>query len=133
MSLAGREETDAAELECRTGSILPSVSSGREFTRNKLQSFVRSILLDDAFRDSEWVMYEGRPISNIELLIRELMEHKAWQAKVAAIELGFGRAPVVNQVEGGVEVVFKVEHDDSWIEAVTEEEEAVEGEFKVGT
>jgi hypothetical protein len=88
---------------------------------------VKKILLENAFRKGEWVTYEGRPITNLELVIRELLESRAWQAKVAAIELGFGKEPNVAKVEGGVEVTFKVEHDDSWREAPITIEGEVDG------
>ena len=103
------------------------------FGRKDVEALVKRVLLEDAFRKDEWVMYEGRAITNLELLIRELMEHRSWNAKVAVLELGIGKAPLVQQVEGGVEVIFKVEHDESWIEAVTEDDEdAVDGDFKIG-
>ena len=97
------------------------------FGRSHVQRMVKKILLENAFRSGEWVVFEGRPITNLELVIRELLESRAWQAKVAAIELGFGKEPNIAKVEGGVEVTFKVEHDDSWMEApLLEEDEAVE-------
>ena len=92
------------------------------FGRSHVQKMVKKILLENAFREGEWVVFEGRPITNLELVIRELLESRAWQAKIAAIELGFGKTPQVSKVEGGVEVTFKVEHDDSWMEAITDEE-----------
>ena len=111
---------------------LPSKSLTSVFGRSHVQRMVKKILLENAFRAGEWVEYEGRPITNLELVIRELLESRAWQAKVAAIELGFGKAPLVNKVEGGVEVTFKVEHDDSWMEAPLIEEDVIEGEFSDG-
>lgn len=111
---------------------LPSKSLTSVFGRSHVQRMVKKILLENAFRSGEWVEYEGRPITNLELVIRELLESRAWQAKVAAIELGFGKAPLVNKVEGGVEVTFKVEHDDSWMEAPLLEVDVVEGEFTDG-
>lgn len=125
MSLAGREETSLEELECKEDLLVESATDHAVyFGRREVESLVKRVLLEDAFRTGEWVMHEGRPITNLELLIRELMEHRSWNAKVAVLELGIGKAPLVQQVEGGVEVIFKVEHDDSWIEAVPEEEES---------
>lgn len=129
MTLEGRDE------------IIESIDTGIEsksealtsvFGRSHVQRMVKKILLENAFRSGEWVTFEGRPITNLELVIRELLESRAWQAKVAAIELGFGKAPQVNKVEGGVEVTFKVEHDDSWMEAPSVEEDVLEAEFTVG-
>lgn len=121
MTLAGRDETELAELECKEASLTDPVGTELYFGRGDVASLVKRVLLEDAFRKDEWVMYEGRPISNLELLIRELMEHRSWNAKVAVLELGIGKAPVVQQHEGAVKVIFEVEHDDSWIEAVSED------------
>ena len=105
------------------------------FGRSHVQKIVKKILLENAFRKGEWVVFEGRPITNLELVIRELLESRAWQAKIAAIELGFGKAPQVAKVEGGIEVTFKVEHDDSWMEAPLldedDEPEALEATYEV--
>lgn len=125
MSLETREETAIAELECSKESLTESTKGVSYFQRRDVEALVKKLLLEDAYRNDEWVMHEGRPITNLELLIRELMEHRSWNAKVAVLELGIGKAPMVQQVEGGVEVIFKVEHDDSWIEAVPEEDEDV--------
>lgn len=110
-------KSDDADIDIRP-EALTSV-----FGRSHVQKMVKKILLENAFRSGEWVVFEGRPITNLELVIRELLESRAWQAKIAAIELGFGKTPQVNKVEGGVEVTFKVEHDDSWMEAITDEDD----------
>ena len=125
MTLETREETSLAELECKDASLVGKATDhSGYFGRREVETLVKRILLEDAFRKDEWVTHEGMPITNLELLIRELMEHRSWNAKVAVLELGIGKAPLVQQVEGGVEVIFKVEHDDSWIEAVPEEDES---------
>ena len=124
MSLETREETSLAELECSKDTLAKDVKGYSYFTRREVEALVKKLLLEDAYRNDEWVMHDGRPITNLELMLRELMEHRSWNAKVAVLELGIGKAPLVQQVEGGVEVIFKVEHDDSWIEAVPEEEES---------
>ena len=104
-------ETSDTDIESKS-EALTSV-----FGRSHVQKMVKKILLENAFRKGEWVIFEGRAITNLELVIRELLESRAWQAKIAAIELGFGKTPQVSKVEGGVEVTFKVEHDDSWMDA----------------
>ena len=110
-------ETSDTDIESKS-EALTSV-----FGRSHVQKMVKKILLENAFRKGEWVIFEGRPITNLELVIRELLESRAWQAKIAAIELGFGKTPQVSKVEGGVEVTFKVEHDDSWMEAHSADED----------
>ena len=126
------ETKDEIILREDTDIDSPSKSLTSVFGRSHVQRMVKKILLENAFRSGKWVEYEGRPITNLDLVIRELLESRAWQAKVAAIELGFGKAPLVNKVEGGVEITFKVEHDDSWMEAPLLETDVIEGEFSDG-
>jgi hypothetical protein len=129
MSVGGKDEI-IETLDTGIDSKSDALTS--VFGRSHVQKMVKKILLENAFRKGEWVTFEGRPITNLELVIRELLESRAWQAKVAAIELGFGKAPQVSKVEGGLEVTFKVEHDDSWMEAPTADEDSIEAEFSVG-
>jgi hypothetical protein len=123
--LATREETG---LECDGLSEIEKLRIGETITsvvgRAEISRVFKKIFLEDAFRDGEWVEYQGRPITNLELYARELLEHKSWQAKTAAFEIAFGKEPQVQKVEGETTVIFKVEHSDDWAEAPVDEEEA---------
>lgn len=104
--------------------LLPT---GPKTARGVLKRLARRLLEEDAYRDGEWVEFQGRTITNIELIMRQLMESQTDSSKVAIVEMGYGKEPNVNQVEGGIEVTFKIEHDDSWEEAPTP---MIEGEFE---
>lgn len=124
MSLSTRTELATEELE-RKSSL---EKRGVELTLGDLKDVAKRILMEDAYRDEEWVMYDGRPITNIELMLRELIAHKQWRPKLAVLELIFGKAAATQKVEGGVEVIFKVEHDEDWY---TEAELLEDGEYTV--
>jgi hypothetical protein len=128
MTLATREETAIEELESKydVKKSLDSKGDGY-FNRQDAAKVARKILLEDAFRKGEYVLYDGKPITNLELLLRELMEHRSWNARIAALEFAFGKAPDVNKVEGGIEVVFKVEYEEDWIDGVALVEDSDEG------
>jgi hypothetical protein len=128
MTLATREETAIEELESKydVKKSLDSKGDGY-FNRQDAAKVARKILLEDAFRKGEYVLYDGKPITNLELLLRELLEHRSWNARIAALEFAFGKAPDVNKVEGGIEVVFKVEYEEDWIDGVALVEDSDEG------
>ena len=121
-SILGREEAAAESLEGRDpADIRGTPLTGIRYDRKFVRRLAQRVMMENAYRKGEWVTFQDRPISNLELIIRELMESSNHQAKVAVVELAFGKEPQVNEHEGGIEVVFRVEHSDDWIDGPTVE------------
>ena len=77
---------------------------------------------------------EESSITNLDKIIDDIFNSSDWRAKVAAIEMGYGKPPLRVEQSGDVNIVFQVEHvAGAWLEAddKTEELETVDAEYKV--
>ena len=129
--------SEAMDEVIRTSDIIDvtDLALPKGFSRVAAVKVAKRLLLESAYNKDEWVEYHGRQITYYEWIVRKLMQSSSWQANMAILKFVFGEAPQVNKVEGEVEVTFKVEHDDSWMEAhsISEDDEvdALEATYEV--
>ena len=69
--------------------------------------------------------------TTLEDLVIRMIKSKNYRAHVEILSAAFGRIPnATQQIEQKTEVVFKVEHDASWVEMLSDDDGIVDGEFK---
>lgn len=74
---------------------------------------------------------EESSITNLDKIIDDIFNSSDWRAKIAAIEMGYGKPPLRVEQSGDVNIVFQVEHTGDWKELAEPEEEAVDAEYRV--